>query len=347
MGGRPSGVQVVVRRGELVESTHAVHVVVLDAKGPVATAGDPGRSTYYRSASKPFQALPLVEDGVLGRFGLTSEELALCCASHNGEPEHVAGARSILEKVGLDESALECGGHWPLREAMALRWVDEGRVPQAIDSNCSGKHAGMLALARHHGWEPTGYRLPGHPVQRRMASEIARWTGCGESELATGIDGCGVVCFAVPLIAIARSYLRFGVDVMEEGPAAVVRDAMVGHPFMVAGTGRLCTDLMAVGGGIVAKTGAEGVYGAVSPEAGVAVAIKAEDGNRRASEAVLVAVLDALRLLPSEVGETLDRHRSPVVRNTRGEAVGSVEVLLDLEWARRPHGPLRPGGGLA
>lgn len=319
-----------MRRNGAVESVHRFHVAVATPRGPEAVAGDPGVLTFYRSASKPLQALPLVEDGVLDAFGLGDEELALCCASHNSEPEHVAVAARILERVGLDPRALECGGHWPLRERMAYSFLAEGRTPGPLESNCSGKHAGMLALAVHHGWATAGYVGAGHPVQRRMAREVARWTGLAEEELVTGVDGCGVTCFAVPLAVMAGSFARFAAAAARGEPAVRVSHAMMAHPFLVAGTGRLCTDLMGAAAGWVAKIGAEGVYGAMHPESGLGIALKVEDGARRAAEPALVAVLEALGVLSGPALAALERYRRPVVKNTRGEVVGEVEVSLTL-----------------
>lgn len=324
------------RRNGAVESVHRFHVVVSGPKGVEAVAGDPGLVAFYRSASKPFQALPLVEDGVLDRLGLGSEELALCCASHNSEPEHVAVASRILERAGLNAGALECGGHWPLREAVAYRFLEEGHRPGSLESNCSGKHAGMLALAMHHGWPTEGYIRSGHPVQARMAREVSRWTGIDEEKLVTGVDGCGVTCFAVPLSTMADSFSRFATAAGRGEPAAEVCNAMMRHPFMVAGTRRLCTDLMAVGGGWVAKVGAEGVYGALHPASGTGIALKVEDGARRAAEPALVAVLEALGALDDHGRAALERYLRPRVKNTLGEVVGDATVSVSLHGSARP-----------
>jgi len=322
-----------VRRGGALESVHRVHVSVVGAGGAEARAGDTSLITFYRSAAKPFQALPLVEDGVLEHFGLGEEELALCCASHNSEARHLEVAAGILEKAGHSSGALECGGHWPLRDAVARSFMKEGRTPGPLESNCSGKHAGMLALAAFHGWSAEGYSRRGHPVQERMAVEMARWTDLAPEDLVTGVDGCGVVCFAVPLEVMAASFSRFAMAASAGEGAGVVARAMLAHPFMVAGTGRLCSDLMATGAGVVAKIGAEGVYGAFHPPSGTGVALKVEDGALRAAEPALVAVLDALGLLPPEALQALERYRRPVVRNTLGEVVGELVARIPLEAA--------------
>jgi L-asparaginase II len=329
-----TAVRVEVTRGGRVESAHAVDAVAVDGSGrTVLTAGSPQEAVFARSAIKAFQALPLVEDGVVERFGLTSEELALCCASHSGEARHVDAARSILSRIGLGEESLACGPHAPFHGEAARALARAGEEPGRIHNNCSGKHAGMLALAVAHGWETEGYQQADHPVQRRMLAEVARWTGLAESEIPVAVDGCGVATFAVPLTALATAFARLlaaaGAD-PDGGPARVV-GAMAEHPFMVAGTNRLCTALMeATGGRILAKVGAEGVYVAGDRDAGVGVAVKARDGARRAAEVALLAVLEDRGLLDAG-SRALDRWARPRIRNTRGEDVGSVRAVLDRE----------------
>ncbi len=327
----PAAGRVKVRRGGYVESVHRVHVVVAYADGTRhSTLGDGALATYYRSAAKPIQALPLVEDGVMERFGLDTEDLALCCASHNSEVRHVTVARRILARADVAETALVCGGHPPLRAEEGYRIMREGRRPGPIESNCSGKHAGMLALARFHGWPLEGYQRPDHPVQQRMAAEIVRWTG-SEGALETGTDGCGVVCFRVPLDRIALSFARLAAGAAQGAPVARVVEAMVAHPFLVAGTGRLCTAVMeATRGAVFAKTGAEGVYAVGVPGQGLGIALKVEDGARRASEVALVRVLDALGLVGDDPGGRLTSFRRPVVHDTRGEVVGDVAAEFEL-----------------
>lgn len=329
---------VTVSRGGRVESRHRVHVAVADAEGrPVRWAGDRDFPTFMRSAAKPFQALPLVEDGVADALGFDARELALCCASHSGQPEHVEGVRAILRRIGLDEDALECGAHPPLLESEARRGIAEGRPPTAIHNNCSGKHAGMLALARHHGWAPAGYRLPGHPVQRRMEEEIERWTELTEDRIGRGVDGCGVVCFSVPLARMAGAFARFTTAAGRGDPAARIVAAMTAHPAMVAGTGRLDTALMdRAGDRVFSKTGAEGVHGAGLRARGWGVALKVEDGARRASDAALVAVLESLGVLSTADVEALREFGGPDLRNTRDEEVGRVSARVELRMAGAP-----------
>lgn len=324
--------RVEVVRGGVVESVHVVHVAVVDSGGRLlASAGDPSTLTFYRSAAKPLQALPLVEEGVADAFGLSTEELALCCASHEGEAAHVVGARSILAKAGADESLLRCGAHAPYAPDAAQALTRSGQAPRRIHNNCSGKHAGMIALALGMGWDPEDYHLPEHPVQRRMIQEVVRWSGLPEEALPTGVDGCGVVCFAAPLEAMARSFATFTAAADAGEDAARVVEAMTEHPFMVGGTGRTCTDVMeAAGDRVWVKVGAEGVYGGGLRGRGMGIAIKVADGGRRAVEVALIRALEELDVLrPAEV-ERLARHGRPEVRNTRDEVVGRVRPAFEL-----------------
>lgn len=327
-----------VRRGGVEESVHRIHVAVAGPGGRLtAWCGDPRRTTWYRSAAKPFQALPLVEDGVVDRYGITDAELALCCGSHEGESEHVAAARSILSRAGLTEEALRCGPHPPFSSRAARALAERGAHPGRIHNNCSGKHAGMLALAAAHGWDPEGYHLAGHPVQRRMLDEILRWSGEPEGSVASGVDGCGVLCFAVPLAGMATSYARFAAAAREGGAAARIVGAMADHPFMVGGTGRAGTRVMErTRRRAFVKLGAEGVYGGGLPGSGRGFAIKVEDGGRRAVAPVLVHLLDALGVLSTGDREALDDLLRPPVTNTRGEEVGALEVELALVGEPEP-----------
>ena len=320
-----------VTRGNTVESVHRVHVAVVGAQGElVACVGDAQRTGFLRSAAKPWQALPLVEDGVADAFGFTEAELALCCASHNTEPGHLAGARSILAKIGLDEGALECGPHFPISESVTRELLSGGVTFGPIHNNCSGKHAGMLALAIHHGWTPAGYLAADHPVQRRMAEEVVRWTGLKAEEIPTAVDGCGVPTYSVPMSGLAQGFARFAAH--GGGPARVVR-AMTREPFMIAGTGRLCTDLMSIAGGtLYCKTGAEGVYAAAAVDGRYGVGIKVEDGARRASEAALLRVLAELEMIDEVQIERLSDYIRAPVRDTLGDMVGEVRPEFELEW---------------
>jgi L-asparaginase II len=330
--GGTSEVRVEVSRGGRVESVHEVDVAVSDAGGRrVAVAGRPDRVVFVRSALKPFQALPLVQDGVVDRFGLTDEQLALCCASHSGEPRHVEVAASILERIGLDEGVLACGPHEPFATAAARALREQGREPGRLHNNCSGKHAGMLALAVARGWDVEEYYREEHPVQQRMRAEIVRWAGVPDHEVETGVDGCGVTCFSVPLRAMAASFARFAAAAAEGQAAASVVSAMTRHPFLVGGTGRACTEVMErTGFRAFVKLGAEGVYGGGLTDRGIGFAIKVRDGARRAVEVALLHVLERLDVLGPPDLEALARWRRPAVHNTRGDVVGEIRPSFEL-----------------
>lgn len=325
-----------VWRGPVVESRHRVSVAVCEAAGRLrARAGDPRLVAFARSAVKPIQALALVAEGVAERFELTGPELALCCGSHSGEPRHVEAARSLLKKAGAGEEALACGPHPPLGAAAAAALRERGLEPTRIHNNCSGKHAGMLCLARIRGWSLVGYHRPEHPVQQRVLAEIARWTAVPADEIQTAVDGCGVVTFALPLSAMAGAFARLAAAARRGEPdAALVVQAMMRNPEYVAGTDRLCTELMRVADGrIFAKVGAEGVYCAGVPGAELGIALKVEDGAMRAAEPALLGVLRALNILSDEEMAALERFAAPEIRNTRDEVVGQIRTEVTLEPA--------------
>ena len=336
-------------RGEVVESAHRVSVAVVDASGKLqAQAGDPGLVTFARSAAKPFQALPLLEDGAAERFGVREDELALVCGSHSSEPAQVELVRGLLTRVGLAEADLACGPHRPLSADLALP-EERGRAEAgaggrrssdlvlagpgssgSLASNCSGKHTGMLALARHRGWATAGYHEPAHPVQRRCKESMARWAKLPAERIGEGVDGCGVTCFALPLASLALAYARLAAS-PEPAPRAVVQ-AMTRRPDLVAGRGRPCTALMqAYPGRVLAKVGAAGVYGAALLDRGLGICLKVEDGDTWAAVLALWTVLEQLELDPPP-SQSLPRFATLPVRNTRGETVGFLQAAGRLTF---------------
>lgn len=325
-----------VWRGPVVESRHRVSVAICDAAGRLrARAGDPELVAFARSALKPVQALALVREGVAERFELTGPELALCCGSHSGEPRHVEVARSLLQKAGAGEEALACGPHPPMGAAAAEALRERGLEPTRIHNNCSGKHAGMLCLARVRGWALAGYHRIEHPVQQRMLAEVACWTGVPADDIQTAVDGCGVATFALPLAALAGAFARLAAAArrLEPDPALVVQ-SMMRNPEYVGGSDRLCTELMRVADGrIFAKVGAEGVYCAGVPGAELGIALKVEDGATRAAEPALLGVLRALNVLSDEEMAALERFAAPEIRNTRDEVVGQIRTEVTVEPA--------------
>jgi len=311
-------------RGPLVETRHRVRVAVCDARGTlVAHAGEVDASVPWRSAAKPFQAMAVVTEGAFDHFGWGEEELALACASHSSEARHVALAGSMLARLGLDATALACGPHRALSERVARAMEREGRRATSLDSNCSGKHAAMLALARYRGWPIDGYERPEHAVQRRCLEEVARWTGMAAREISLSTDGCSVVCFGLPLRAMAAAYARLG---QSSDPAAkAVTKAMTAKPELVGGEERLCTELMrAYPGRVLAKVGAGGVYCATVLGASVGLALKVEDGDWRAAEVALLAVLDAIGGWTEPPTRRLRAFAEPAILNTRGARIGVV-----------------------
>ncbi len=301
-------------RGSILESRHTVHVAVVDASGRlVARVGDAEYRTFWRSAAKPFQAWPLVEDGVVERLGLTRQDLALACASHSSEPSQVELVREFLRRAQCSERDLMCGPHRPLSDAVAKDYETRGVRLTAVYSNCSGKHTGMLALAKHHGWPTEFYARGEHPVQQRCLKSVSDFTDVPATEIGVAVDGCGVSCFALPLRNMALAYTRI--------PAAVL-EAMVLHPELVAGEGRPCTELMrAHPGRVVAKVGAEGVYSAALIREGLGVTLKVEDGHSVAASLAIAVVLEELGLRPQPTWLL-----AKPITNSRGETVGEMRV---------------------
>ena len=323
-------VLVEVTRGDVVESAHRGAVSVADPAGVIAFAlGDIDRPVFPRSAVKAIQALPLVESGAADAFGFGNRELALACASHEGEAEHVATARAMLAKAGLDGSALECGTHWPSHFEATLALARKGEVPTALHNNCSGKHSGFLCTCVHLGIEPRGYVGAGHRSQEMVREAMEAVTGASHGEENRGIDGCSIPTYAVPLRHLARGFARLATgEGLPEKRAAAARRLMaacMAEPFHVDGTDGADTRLMqAAPGRIFVKTGAEGVYCAALPELGIGIAIKCEDGAGRAAQAIVAAVLARLLRGDRELSETLSGMARPPLLNRNGIAVGEV-----------------------
>ena len=320
-------------RGDIVESVHRVHVAVAHAdQGLIASAGNPAHHSFVRSSIKMFQALPFVEAGGVERFHLTGEELALCCASHGGEPFHVAAARSILAKARVAEAALACGPHLPLHDATANAMVCAGEAPGRIHNNCSGKHAGMLAHCVQQQWVTNGYHRAPHPMQQRVLTTLTQWMRINAEDVAISVDGCGLPTFAIALDAVAEGCARFSAAVAagDRAPSTVF-NAMVAYPEYVAGTDRLDTDLMrAAGTRLFAKVGAEGYYCAGIPSMKVGVALKVEDGSKRAAEPAILAVLRHIDAIGAAELDVLHKYAEPELLNTRQEVIGHVRTSLQI-----------------
>lgn len=321
-------VAVEVWRGGRVESRHRVRACVVDAAGRVVLSlGDVEEPVFPRSAVKPFQALALIESGAAERFAVSDAELALACASHGGEPEHIALVEAWLGRLGLSEKDLACGPHAPLHGPAAAALIREGQKPRPAHNNCSGKHTGMLAAALAMGAPTAGYERPDHPVQRHVAAALAALAGL-ERLPKPGIDGCSLPNHPLPLQGLARAAARLadpsGLDPSRAAALDRVARAMVAHPRLVAGTGRCCTAVMAAAPNVVAKTGAEGIYLAAVRGQGLGVAVKAEDGATRAAEVAVLAVLSRLGALDEGAKAALAPFMRPDLRNFAGLHVGHV-----------------------
>jgi L-asparaginase II len=305
----------------------------------VAFQGDPEAATFLRSATKPFQCLPLLLAGGAGRFSLEAADIALLCASHSGTWEHTERARDLLARGGFGVEHLLCGAHWPFDEATASRLREEGSEPTPLHNNCSGKHAGMLLACRLLDLPVADYVAPDHPLQRRILGHVVDFCGVPESSIGLAVDGCSVPTYRVSLAAAARAYAALAHPQAAALAPAVAREverivrAMTGEPVMVAGPGRFTTRLMQVTGGrVLGKEGAEGFYGlAVRGPVALGIAVKIADGGERCRDSV---VLDVLRQLGSlsgaEIAALADLYRRPLY-NHRGLQVGEVLPEVDLE----------------
>jgi len=319
-----------VTRGEAVESVHRIHGAVQGLDDGGVTFGDPAFQTFWRSAMKPFQALSALEDGAMTSFGFGAPEIALSCASHGGTPVHVELAASMLERMSLPVSALACGPQVPYDDESARILSCAGHEPTRLHNNCSGKHAAMLSLAVHQGWDPVGYERDEHPVQQRVHREVRRWLDVDPEQFPWGVDGCGLPTVQLPLTEMAGAYswLVGAAARGDAAPAAIV-SAMTGHPYLTSSPGRAPLVLMeATDGRLLAKEGAEGVICVAAPSDGWGMALKVEDGALRATGPAAVAALDMLGLLAPHEVERLADMRQPVFRNTLGAPVG--EVLANL-----------------
>jgi L-asparaginase II len=329
--------EVLVLRGAITESRHRVHAVLLDAVGAVRAATDqPDRVTSFRSAAKPFQLLPLVERGHADALACRDAELAIMAASHSGSRAHLALVRGLLARLDLTPAHLACGYHDPQAADSLEDLRHDPALRGPLYNNCSGKHTGMLALARAEGWPVAGYELAGHPLQQLMLRTVADCCGVAPESVCTGIDGCGVPVFGVPLSRMALGYARLAVAAMQGGDTRTralqrIVHAMTAHPVVVEGEGRLATDLMlATAGRLLVKSGAEGLLLVADLERGLGLAIKCEDGAMRALDPVAVVLLESLDMLRPAESATLGAHRRPPITNAAGLEVGGLEARVTV-----------------
>ena len=333
-----------VTRGSITESRHRGHIVVIEPDGNIiAYAGASETVTFLRSSAKPFQALPLLTSGAAERFRFTDREVALACASHNGEPIHTELAASMLSKIGLGPEALKCGIHEPYSIEVAGKLRSLGQSPNVLQNNCSGKHAGMLALALHLGSSTEDYESAENPVQIAIAEAVSQFSDVAVTDMAVGIDGCAVPVFGITVKAMALAYARLisppaTFDQATRDACARIVRVMSAYPELIGGTSdRLDTELMrAAPGSLISKVGAEGVYtsGILPCEEwpnGLGVALKIEDGDdRRARPTVVIETLRQLRVLHDESLEAVSRYAFFPVKNHPGDVVGEVRAAFKL-----------------
>ena len=318
---------VVVTRGALVESRHRVHAAVVNATGTlVGAARDAAIVTHWRSCAKPFQIMPLIESGGFDTLGWGDDQLALACASHGGEPEHVAIAEMMLASIGMEEGDLVCGPHEPLAQRGQKALREAGARPTRLHNNCSGKHAAMLARAHTAGLPAYGYERHDHPVQQACLAETAKWAGVPAQTIGLAIDGCGVSVFVLRLESMALAYARLADAVRRsaEVPSRIIH-AMQTRPFLVGGTDRFDSALIeATEGRCIAKIGAEGIHCVAIVDEGIGLAVKVEDGAQRAQFPAVLSALQHYGALPKELPPRLFEFMHRPLRNTRGEVVGEV-----------------------
>ena len=321
-----------VTRGDRVESVHLVDCVIADTKaGIVAWYGETDHPVFPRSSVKAFQATLLVESGAADKFGFNDKHLALACSSHNAEQFQIDAVREMLSRCGIDEACLECGAEMPRLQQDQLQ-LGEGRgVPQRIHNNCSGKHAGFLAVCSCMEFPEAGYINIAHPLQRTLAGVMEQIIGHPHTNENHAIDGCSIPTYAVPMARVAAAFAGFGtgVGVGRERQKAFdrLRLACARHPEMVAGTGRVCTQIMqTLGERAFVKVGAEGVYTASLPEPGLGIAMKARDGNPRAAEVAVANMIGKFLTLSDQEEDDLKHVFKPTVMDRNGNPVGELRI---------------------
>lgn len=325
-------------RGHLVESIYRGDIAVVNAEGDILyQAGSPKEKiTYIRSSAKPIQALPVIASGAVDHFGITEDEYAIFCASHNGETFHTKTVKSILEKIGLDESYLQCGVHPPIHRKSADELVRRNITPSEVHNNCSGKHSGMLTLAKYKDWQLDNYTELESPVQQIMLEAMAQCAGLDKSEIEIGVDGCGVPVHGLSVYHMAKAWANLTTPMYLSKEYAVaakrIAKAMYKNPEKVAGTGRFCTALLESGQGKwINKSGAQGVYCFGLLDQNIGVALKIEDGNGRAASAAMVEVLEQLGILNDKNKEDLAKFHNPKITNNRKDEIGELKSVFNLK----------------
>ncbi|MGB1360683.1 MAG: asparaginase [Alphaproteobacteria bacterium] len=321
-----------VTRGGVVESSHRGRICVVDTQGNVRLAmGDVEKPIYGRSAVKILQALPMVLSGGVEKYDLSAEEISVTCASHGGEERHTKVVESMLKKAGLSVDDLECGAHAPTHKDSAKKLIEDGKDFTPLHNNCSGKHAGMLILAKMRGFDTKGYINPDHPVQQSIMGMMESICECSLENAPMDRDGCSVPTWAIPMTNLAFAFAKISDpdSTLPETTATAVkklRDSVIQEPFMVGGTNRACTRIMEVlKNKAFVKYGAEAVYTASLPEYGLGIAIKIDDGGVRAVEVAMLRILEEIGVLNENDKKELEKFYKQPITNWNGFTVGNTE----------------------
>ncbi len=325
-----------VTRGGRTENIHCGDIAVVDYnKKLIKYVGNPYKRTFIRSSAKPLQAMAVVESGAYEAYGLNPSELAVMCSSHYAEPFHIDAVSSIFSKIGLTEDSLLLGKTYSLNEEVTQTLCRAGKNKQRIFNNCSGKHAGMLAISEHKKYDLKTYDLLDHPVQQMMLETVADLSEIKTDDIGIGTDGCGVPVFELPLFNMALSYAKLANTSVLEGSrkkaADLVVKSMKSYPQMVAGTGGFCSELMAQSNGkVIGKLGAEAVYCVGLLEKGIGIAVKIEDGNVKVLSSVVMEVLKQLDVLDVAEMKALESFHIKENINTKNEKVGEIRPVFTL-----------------
>jgi L-asparaginase II len=328
---------VAITRSGFVESLHTGYVCVVNSEREIIySIGDPEVKIFFRSAAKPFQALPLVHYGIIDRFGISEEELAVICSSHSGEEYHRDAVAAILHKIGLDESKLDCGETTPYNTRAYHRLIESGRDLSPLYNCCSGKHAGMLAACQYFGYPASGYTEREHPVQKLILATMAELLGCAPENITTGIDGCSIPTFIISVKDGAYLYSLLAGDSNRPGKYSDslgrIRTAMQNHPEMINGHREFCTELIArTAGRVIGKVGAEGVYGAGVAGKGVGAVVKLTDGNERGLYPTVVSLLYQVGAIDEREISTLSDWATPPIKTHKGRVIGHGCAVFNLQ----------------
>jgi L-asparaginase II len=322
-----------ILRGGLIDCVHRGRAAVLDTAGRlVFAAGDADTEVYLRSCAKPFQALAVIRSGAVEKYGFTPEELAVMAGSHSGTAEHTRLVAGILHKIGSDAGELQCGTDAPLSRAAYEQLLLNGEKPSALQHNCSGKHAGMLAACKAQGWDTATYLAAGHPLQQMILEIIAGFASMNPAKVVIALDGCGVPTFGLPLSRIALMFARLAAAAQDaSSDPGVITRAMQQHPLLFSGENRADASLvLATAGRLVAKDGAEGLLGISVPDHGVGIAMKISDGSQRALIPAASRLLRDLNYIAADEAATLERLMPSIVRNNHGQPAGEMRAVLTI-----------------